>query len=31
LVRLGQAQAAEVRGGRVHLQVSLTPVFVAAD
>jgi hypothetical protein len=28
---LGQAQAAEVRDGRVRLEVSLTPVFVAAD
>jgi hypothetical protein len=27
----GQAQPVELRNGRVQLQVSLTPIFVAAD
>jgi hypothetical protein len=28
---LGQARPVELRDGRVELQVSLTPLFVAAD
>ncbi|HZL74731.1 MAG TPA: hypothetical protein VFB83_05080 [Propionibacteriaceae bacterium] len=31
LTPLGQRQPGEVRGGRMLLEVSLTPIFVAAD